>query len=102
MQDTRQKNGQSRDYQLPAVQEVKLPAAYTQPSAVAAATESVTEIIRASRMQIESVISDVSQTLKECDAELETTEKINIIFEPGRTVFSIERSTKLGQEKHRW
>jgi hypothetical protein len=64
--------------------------------------DSVTDIIQASRMKLESVMADISSTLKDCDAEMNATEKINIVFEEGRTLFSIERSVSMGQEKRKW
>ena len=33
---------------------------------------------------------------------MNATEKINIVFEEGRTLFSIERSVSMGQEKRKW
>lgn len=102
MQDLRNNNGEAQENRLAVIQSAKPPALFPQAGAVAAATESVKDIITASKLHLESVMAEVSKTLKDCDAELNATEKINIIFEEGRTVFSIERSVNMGQERSRW
>jgi hypothetical protein len=59
----------------------------------------VTEVIRCATHQIQLVLQEVNDTVKNCEAELEIGEKINVIFETDRTVFSIERSFRLVKDK---
>jgi hypothetical protein len=76
-----------------------LPAVLGGGALIATATTNVADVIRIATHQIQDVLAEINSTVEKCEAEVEVNEKINVIFEAQRTVFSVERSFRFAKDR---